>query len=56
MTPTDRLHNMLWTVGARFHFGAEELWRMPVSRLEFWHEGAHALYEAEVNAAKPSDR
>jgi hypothetical protein len=46
---------MLWEVGDRFGFGAEELWRMPISRLEFWHRGAHALYEAEVDAAKQRD-
>ena len=46
---------MLWEVGDRFGFGAEELIKMKVSRLEFWHRGAHALYEAEVNAAKSSD-
>jgi len=50
--PTDQLELMLWEVGDRFGFGSDELLRMPVSRLEFWHRGARKLYEAEVNAAR----
>ena len=38
---------MLLTVADRFKFGERELWHMPMSRLQFWYDGAVEFYEAE---------
>jgi hypothetical protein len=46
------LERLLWSVADRFNFGAEELFRMKLSRLRFWYRGAEELVKAERETAE----
>lgn len=41
---------MTWAVAWRFGFGEREMLDMPLSRLQFWYDGAMALADEERKA------
>ena len=44
------LREMILTVADRFSFSSSEMWRMSITKLWFWYNGAIDLYKADREA------
>ena len=40
--------DVIWAVGARYGFGANEIWNMSINEIMFWYEGHVKMYNEET--------
>lgn len=50
--PLEELHRMMYSIAARFHFPAQEIWGMRSSELRFWYEGHKLITKEEEDLIK----